>query len=232
MKNILSTKYQNDNIKNYFIKKWAIYMVIHNDFWFIDIPRTSSSSLKIEISKKYGFPFGKENLMEKDFIRDSFFLDHIPALQLRDELSVEIFNNLFTFTIIRNPFDRILSMYLYRLKIKGLSNKVHFNDYVIDLYKHHIGKKSEFIKYNVHYYSILDYITDESGHIIVKYIGRFENRSKDIIPIAEKLKLKGLGNLKLQSSNPHNYKTFYNSESRRMIEQIYKKDLEKFGYSY
>ena len=46
-------------------------------FWFIDIPRTSSSSTRLSLTSMFGKYYGKSNIFEKELAKESFYEDHL-----------------------------------------------------------------------------------------------------------------------------------------------------------
>lgn len=87
----------------------AIYQVKKNGFWFVDIPRTSSSSIKIELAHMYGKAYSKINLLERNLIDKKYTLDkspfknHLTAIEMKRILGEKIWDEIFTFTLVRNP---------------------------------------------------------------------------------------------------------------------------------
>lgn len=75
-----------------------------------------------------------------------------------------------------------------------------------------------------------DWIT-ENGKIVVDCVCRFENLSKDIKKV---LKIAGIkGKLPHLNKTKHkNYREYYTKKTKKMVQEIYKKDFELFGYKF
>ena len=71
----------------------TLLQIKRNGFWFVDIPRTSSSSIKVELGNAYGAPYGKANLIESQFSTKQTIPDHVPAVYMRTHLGVESWNS-------------------------------------------------------------------------------------------------------------------------------------------
>jgi hypothetical protein len=205
--------------------------VQRHGFWFIDIPRTSSSSLRVELANVYGCTYGKRRLIEKEYSIRHPFPDHIPAKRMKEILGLKLWKRIYKFTFVRNPWDRMVSLYNYRKKVGHIPADMTFRDYLFCL------KDSEFSKgglfpFHAYYYGCSDYVLDDNHDIIVDFIGRYENRRSDIARIAAKIGCDSLGNLAIQkasSSNKH-YSDYYDRETREIIKTLYEKDIDLFNY--
>jgi len=80
----------------------------------------------------------------------------------------------------------------------------------------------------------LSYISDYNGNIAVDYLGRFESLENDIKYIMKVLKVTEYDIPRLNVSNfwRINYQDFYDSEGRELISEVYRADIEAFGYEF
>ena len=138
-------------------------------------------------------------------------------------------SNLFTFTVVRNPFDRLLSAYKYMLKMETndiLGNEdikkcENFKDFVINYLNEetisnmHLRPQYEFVVYN--------------GKICVDYWGKYENLDRTWEIICKKLK-KDITLPWLNRSNTEHYTTFYDEEMITKVRRLYHKDFILFYY--
>ncbi len=201
-------------------------------FWFIDIPRTSSTSIKIELAKKFGSAYGKSDVFEKKYRGFQLLPNHLPARVMRDYLGEDQWKNIFSFTIVRNPWDRVVSLYFYRLKSKLLRQDMGFREYIFKLKNSEFGKEP--FRFYGHYYGCSDFVTDENGNIIVSYIAKYETRTKDLTYLSEKLNMPEFGKLATQKATPvtMHYSEYYDNETKKIVEEIYSKDIELFDYKF
>ncbi|WP_162139100.1 sulfotransferase family 2 domain-containing protein [Synechococcus sp. PCC 7336] len=209
---------------------YGYFQIARQGFWFIDIPRTSSTSIRAELGKRFGKTHGKINT-DKGYATQQIFEDHLTAREMRKRLGGFLWKKIFTFSIVRNPWDRTLSMYFFRLKRGTIPSEWTFRDYAIALTSS--SPESDLFKYHASRYGLSDYVTGDDSEIIVDYIGRFENR-ETLKVIADRLKFKELGILSIQSASPKgkHYSEFYNEEIRDMVGRFYSKDIELFGYNF
>lgn len=216
-----------------FKQQYGVMQIRRNGFWFVDIPRTSSSSIKVELSKRYGAAYGKSNLIEKEHASRRIFDGHVPAKKMRKMVGEESWKRIFTFTFVRNPWDRMASMYHYRHKIGQIPADISFRDYIFALEKSS-GVRGTIFQFPVFYFSSSDYILDDDGNILVDFVGRFETRDRDLKEIVRKIGYESLGDAWIQRASPagQHYSTHYDDETREIVRRLYQQDLDIFGYEF
>lgn len=220
--------------------------------WYIDIPRTSSATIKTELGLIYGAPYGKAKLvnkqhwyyaMSKDDVEvmrklrhhsNLIFGDHIPAIEIQKKIGEKLWEKIFTFTFVRNPWDRMLSLYFAMKKWGEISGDMQFRDYILALRDDHKRSEKRIFRLPVYYFGSSDYILDASGEILVNFIGKFENRSDDLKIVAQRLGSKRFGTLEpiFVKPRPKSYTEYYDLETREIVGQIYRKDVELFDYQF
>lgn len=210
--------------------EYGRFSIIKDGFWFVDVPRTSSSSIRSELGKKFGRAHGK-SFLDKKHATEECFPDHIPAVQMRKFLGNRVWKRIFTFTVVRNPWDRIFSMFHYRKNSGHLPEKWEFGDYVRAMNN---NNDTKLFSYHAFRYGAADYVTDENGKIIVDYIAKYESRSADLDKIAMRLGIENFGKLCILKCVPdgEHYSTHYDNETREIISNLYKKDIELFDYRF
>jgi len=213
------------------IEHWYVISQIRkNGFWFVDIPRTSSTSIKVQLARKYGRTYAKEFIRGEKNHTKGFFRDHLTSKHMVNFLGQRVWDDLFTFTIVRNPWDRAVSFYNYLLKInKHDKPSLSFKEHIIDLKR--IYKENNFAKRRLRH-GCYEYISD-NNEIIVDKVIRFEDREEELKEISEKIGFElSMTEHREKILGKKSYNEFYDNESRRIIEEIYAKDIEEFGYSF
>ena len=189
---------------------WYIQERFFQDFIFIHINKTGGTS----VEKAFGIP-----------------LQHKTALEKKKYLGDSKWYSKFSFAFVRNPWDKVVSHYSYRYKTNqtGLADEeIDFNHWV----------KLAYLKKDTKYYDNpkmfmpqKDWISDESGEILVNFVGRFESFESDFNKICAKLDVSS--NLPhLKKSNRSHYKNYYNQESTEIVRNFFRKDIEHFGYKF
>ena len=158
---------------------------------------------------------------------------HLTAKEARDILGQNLWEKLFTSTIVRNPWDRMFSFYSYRKGVRSIPAKWSFRDYVLAL-RNFVKNKHlpKIFDYGPYYYQMADFVLDDDGKILIDYIARYENRKQDLQYIGSRIGLPTLGQFihtnKSRKENAH-YSQFYDDETRELVRELCAKDIEMFG---
>jgi chondroitin 4-sulfotransferase 11 len=155
---------------------------------------------------------------------------HRTARELEIEYGA-LWTQKFRFSIVRNPWDRVVSHYHYRLMTNesGLAEEqIAFIDWVKLAY----GEKDpKYCDRPKQFGAQWDWLIDQSGNCAVDYVMRFENLEDDFITLCSKLNRKAFLP-HLNRSNRGDYRSYFDNETKEIIAMRFKVDLEKFGYEY
>lgn len=151
----------------------------------------------------------------------------------------EKFRRYFKFTVVRNPWDRLVSAYFYLTQDRGhetaqkwVDKNLHkyegFNDFVLSL-------KREKVRRNIlswtHFLPQYKWISDNKENILVDFMAKLENLENDFYTIKERAKVEGKLNV-INKSKRSNYKNYYDKETAKIVEKVYAKDIKYLDYSY
>lgn len=178
-------------------------------FIFIHVPRTGGTSIE-------------QFLIENEGCRVSHKEKHKSMFSFKNRVD---FSQYFKFSFIRNPWDITISKYLtpYYKKINYLGGKDLL--YFLKNYysaPHEAGD------------SFHDYFNPQQ----MDFIGRFEDREKDLDYISNKIKVDldpsfSVKNKEIQKrKSEKHYTEYYNDETIQLVADKYKKDIEYFGYEF
>lgn len=193
---------------------------------YIPIPKAASSSLRHFFFESI---YGRKPTYDTDSLIEAF--PTVPLASLN-----KIYPRYFKFTFVRNPYDRVLSCYLNRVKkslIPGFHkfrifrNDMSFNEFVKAICK--ISDKES----DRHFVSQSYVLTDKKGSLIPDFIGKFENLEEDFRKICNKIGINNPEKLlhKNKSERNNNYIEYYDEETKRMVYERYKKDFDIFAYN-
>ena len=156
----------------------------------------------------------------------------------RLKLGDEKFSEFITFSSVRNPFSRAVSSWKH-WSWQRHGNKLNFEQFCERLKnKDYPSKVAEW-----HAVSPSDHLFTSSGEMLVDYIVRLENIQEDfekILAVAGHPKrevqhrnqsAKQSWSTKELRKNEH-YSTYYNDNTRKIIGEVYKRDIERFGYEF
>jgi len=123
-----------------------------------------------------------------------------------------------SFTVIRNPWDRVVSMY-FNICRNFPNFDIIFDNYVLyDMKTTLVGGKplsTPQIRWS-----------EQVTHVL-----RFENIDKDFKIIQDIFQCYEPLYKPTQINHDH-YRTYYNDETRRAVAEMFKEDIEAFGYEF
>jgi hypothetical protein len=201
---------------------------------FIHIPRTGGTSIENLIWPTG--PAGKRT--ERDLwmgFVDKYHnkhqtggLQHLFATHILSEVGDATFTRYFKFSIVRNPWDKAVSQFAYMVKRKDLRNFIGMKQ--DDCFKRYLELISR--KRHVQWEQQVRFLRDAEGAWLVDYVGRYEVFSQSVDHILKSLGLETCTIPHEKRSERGSYQDYYNDESREIVAQLYKEDIEAFGYSY
>lgn len=214
-------------------------MISHKKkYIFIEVPKTASTSLRkvlgfskrphldiVEIRKNmiYNWPFPEGSGIIGKFQKLNKF---IPS-KIRENVIEKQFNSYFKFGFVRNPWDRVVSLYYRKEGIK-MVDRITFDEFVS-----WIQYSSDTSIHTSVHKNQLDWFTDENGKVIVDFIGKFESLEDDYEIIMKKLGIdKELPHVNNGKNNKLHYAEYYSSKTKDIIAEKFKVDIEYFGYEF
>jgi len=206
-------------------------------FLFIHIPKTAGNSIAFALS-----PYSECALEPAKKIRgtkddfDNFWLvdtalgrhKHLTLKQYADFLGENKLEQYFVFTCIRNPWDRIVSLYFHRKLRKGddASREAGFNR----------QEFAEFIDENTgesynDFKSYLDFVSID-GEVRADAVIRYENLQEGFNRVCAHLNLPTMELPHKNRSRHKGYVHYYDPQLSEMVRQKYIKDIAYFGYRF
>lgn len=199
-------------------------IVDHNHRYIcISVPKTGSISLQATLGYIHDVP-------EPDLYHQG--IDDV----LKNHPSC---TNYFKFAMVRNPWDRLVSLYfdftkkrifqysaLVRHDTPLLSEFTDFEDLCLRLTESH-WKDNIFFRSQTALLSI-------DGKLAMDFVGRFENLDADFSTVCEKI---GIKKQPLEKWNAGvyektSYRKYYSDAARKAIATLYHDDVEGFGYEF
>lgn len=140
-----------------------------------------------------------------------------------DELTDEEIKNIFKFTIVRNPFDRVVSAFFY-LKNRRVIKAKSFLSFI----KGEFAQKGVKMNAHFHFQTPSAYYNNKK---FVNAIVRLENIKQGWVKIAKKIHCHRV--LPRRNVTRHNpYPHYYDNEAIEIVSRIYKNDLKNFNYKF
>lgn len=148
---------------------------------------------------------------------------HSPAFKMKKRMGAEIWDKYYKFSIVRNPWDKILSSYCYRLQRKFTPSSVTFEKFVMDFNNQEHQRPFRQTQ--------LSWLTDEEGNFLVDKVLRFEKLTEGWEEVQAQLQI-NIPLPHINKSKHRDYKHYYNKRMKKAVEERFGEDIEAFGYLY
>jgi len=190
---------------------------MHRPIYLMHIPKTGGTSLY--------FALKDENIV---YHGHDHILKHVRPSQLFKYWVV---------AFVRNPWDRLVSLFFY---ISKETNPIHpyskikTNEYYAKYKGDFQLFIDDFAKGRVPYRNLYKpqvwHIRSTFHKQLPHFIGRFENLQKDFDYICNVTRIPNRKLPVTRTSKHKYYMDYYNERSIKIVEKIYKEDIEAFGY--
>lgn len=200
--------------------------VCHNNrFIFFHIPKCAGTSIQVHLGLQ-----SKSNLsgiIAKD--NKQITLHHLTPIDMKrfGFISDELLECYFKFTIIRDPFDRMVSDYLWQQRFDGHKQfaDISFNQY-LDFAEQVIDEELYFEKRHYDHFRPMGSYCINNGELLVDDILLLDNLDQGLDRIKHKIGL----TTKLPKWNSSNQKTdqFRTNENIDRVYKIYASDKELY----
>lgn len=190
---------------------------------FVHIPKAAGTSV-YETYKEQGMLRWGHNTRDAEFLT-------FPNRDLAKDASDPV-----SFTIVRNPWDRVLSAYNY-LKQGGNcpEDAVEAEDYVLPYqgFQDFVEKGLEkAMQEQLHFLPQLYWIKQEDGTVAVDHVLKYESIATDLPKLLASLGLNPC-TLKWENKSKHSpYQYYYNERSIEIVEHLYQEEIKAFDYDY
>jgi hypothetical protein len=190
---------------------------------FVHIPRTGGTSIETALGmggdwlvENTETMFGRISSPEfQDYTATTVTLQHLSAEQL--SRLVPGFKKYFRFSVVRNPWDRMVSTYCYQMRAEGYS----FDEFLE-------ATEGSASAWHVPQSRLL---LDGPGRELVDFVARFENLAQDFRHVCERLGIERV--LPHRNGLVHgHYRGYYDEDSRAIVARRYREDIERFGYAF
>ena len=232
------------------------YIISHkHKFIYCSVPKAGSSSVKDSILKLH-LVENRGGVSTHKIFKEEDMLIKMGDFRIR-RLKRE-YGDYFMFAVVRNPFSRLVSCYLnkiltlceYTYMYNGeISSYASFPEFI-----EFISGKPEKLM-DPHHKPQYRFICNKAGDIIPDFVGRLESFERDYGIIYKKIGIKKPPNMPHKAPGKRteevieekrsllekihgryidisDYKSFYSDETREVVSEIYKKDIEIFNYKF
>lgn len=160
------------------------------------------------------------------------FPRHAKAIAAKEMLPAPVFDDLFKFVFVRNPWDLQVSSWhhIRRESPQSLPGIHTFADFV--RFKFDPERPYDFML-DISRELQSDYIVDLHGRTIVDFIGHYEHLQRDFDTVCDRV---GLARIQLpherRAVDRDDYRRYYDDDTRERVAHHYCADIERLGYSF
>jgi hypothetical protein len=158
----------------------------------------------------------------------------VPDLVDRGIIKPRYLENAFKFAFVRNPFDRLVSLFFYlkRIKCGEVPDVMSFDDFCRKV------ERREHPPVGLYNYNGLnqcnpmqDWLLDRNGRLFPDFVGRHETLGEDFQKICRIVGIDEQLTHENRTEHQH-YRSYYTAETCAIVERVYREDLDRFGYSF
>lgn len=166
-------------------------------------------------------------------------LGHYTAEEIKKTFP-HLFERSFTFSFVRNPWDRTLSAYRFakvgRTESMGVYNPRQYEIPEFDSFEKFLFEwlsKKEPKEIDYIFQPQHEFVCDKNNDLLVDYIGKVETLKEDIVNIEKRLSRNVVIGRENSTSGNEDYREYYkNRDMVNVVGEIYKRDIKLFGYNF
>jgi hypothetical protein len=197
---------------------------LHKRFIFVHIPKTAGNSIQT-ILRHYSEDEivalrAEQDGIERFGLRNPNYKikKHSMLAEYRAALGGERFRDLYKFTSVRNPWDRMVSYYFTPTPSPETWDRKKFGKLILRTL------------------SVRDYLQLDKGEADpfgnVDYIMRFENLADDFRAVCATLGIPDAPLPQYNRSNREHYSKYYDAELCELIRKRFASEIDRFGYAF
>ena len=144
----------------------------------------------------------------------------------------------FKFAFVRNPYDRLVSLYHYFFTMTPDHPFYAYNEHFIPRIQARRSFRefcqalpSEGYRNNFHFLPQTRY-THSRGVSVLDYMGRYEQLDRHIGDVARLLDVTFAQTPHLNRSEHDHYRNYFDARSRQIVETLYEEDLDLLAYDF
>lgn len=214
---------------------------------FVHVGRTGGTSVERVLAPALGLPFTDTYLCsevvakrlnvrgpfahwarERD-VGGNYNCKHATARQLKCILGTQIWESYTKFSIVRNPFDRLVSVYHFYQQAAGYSSHP-MRDY--STFAEFVGAVRSDSSVAMDANRMSDSILASDGAPLVDVILRYETLQQDFSQFLDRYNFPALQlPRENRSERSRSLLDYYQADDIETITKVYKRDFDNFGYS-
>ena len=188
-------------------------------FLFIHPPKVAGNSIQDALlpysDDKKIIKSGQDGIERFGIVNSQYgFCKHSKIKEYKQKLDELTYNSLYRFSILRNPWDRLISYYFSPHRRQQTWNR------------------DDFIRFIETVPSILDYLKDDNDKIDVDFLACFERLQEDFNKVCCRIGIAPKQLANRNRSNRDHYTSYYDNDLVNLVGNKYKEEIELGEYEY
>lgn len=161
------------------------------------------------------------------------FPRHARIIAAQEMLPEELFERLFKFAFVRNPWDLQVSSFHHIRRerphlMQGMDDFETFLRWKLDPerpYQFHIDTSIQLQ---------VEYLVDLHGNILTDFAGKYERLHEDFETACQRIGIKtpALPHKRQATDRKKDYRSYYTDATRELVAEHFRRDIEAFGYTF
>jgi hypothetical protein len=161
------------------------------------------------------------------------FPRHAKAIAAKEMLPKDLYDALFKFAFVRNPWDLQVSSFHHIRRerphvMQGHEDFASFLRWKLDAdrpYQYHIDTSIELQS---------DYLVDLHGNLIVDFVGRYERLQDDFGEACRRIGIRvpELPHRRQATDRRQDYRSYYTGDTAALVAARFAPDIDRFGYRF
>lgn len=199
---------------------------------FVHIPKTGGQSVETVFLDQLGLGWDERSVLllrgNDDPKRGPRALAHLTAAEytLLGYLDKETFDSYFKFSVVRNTWDRLFSLFK-----RSFARKCSFEEFI----NKYVSEENFTDHYNRGIFPQDRFILDDEGRLMIDLVIPYDELSERMGEVIDRLSLNGISLKHLNSSPPvlpGSYREYYTPQMKNRISLIYKREIELWEFEF
>lgn len=207
---------------------------------YVEIPKVACTSLKVALAQLLQ--------LELDGPDGDPHQTELPTIAYDITTGGPLFPGLFSFSFVRNPWDRLVSCYRDKIagEVEGFTNSTIRPGVADCLARFEVFRANmsfeAFVmavasipdtEADAHFRSQHTFVTNAVGLVALDFVGRYETLLRDLEHVQQRSGMPGFRLPRLQAARRRvPYSEYYTSKTREVVAERFRADIEMFGYEF
>jgi len=164
------------------------------------------------------------------------FFQHDPAAEVRRKIPTEVWDKYFKFSIVRNPWDRVVSLFSWEARNKPELRPVRKLHHKLGVPFDEFAETTRLFRdFVAGDWSTNDRIYHLDDQLCVDYVIRYEALAEGLDEVCRRVGIPSVELPRLKAglrTQGRSYTEYYDDASRETVARRHHRDIELFGYTF